>query len=389
MTSIAIAAPAPVPFVRSGPHVEVVSDYAALLGLKPAWDELVEEAGIEHPFLGHEWICTWWESFGTGKELCVLLVRDGGKLVGIAPLMRSETRMYGLRVRRLGTLYNPHVPRSDFIVAGPVQLACRALWRHLRDAERGWDVLELCQLPPGARALDELPALARADGFLTGTWCAPGSPYLPVAGSWDDYFGGLRAKHRSNLKNRLKRLGRLGEVKLETVSSADGLAPALEDGFRIEAAAWKGKAGTAIDAEAELRLFYTRLAERMAPQGRLRLHFLTVDGRRIAFGYSLFHEKRLYLLKPGYDPQYAQLSPSSLLQLKVLQDAFARGLAEYDFLGVDDAWKLEWTGAVRPHQWQYVFPRNATGALLRALKFGIVPALRRLAPRRPARDAAS
>jgi CelD/BcsL family acetyltransferase involved in cellulose biosynthesis len=389
MSPVAVAGSAPVPLVRSGPRVEVVSDFAALLALKPAWDELLEQANTQHPFLTHEWICTWWECFGTGKELRVLLVRDGAKLVGIAPLMRSETRMYGLGVRRLGTLYNPHVPRCDFIVAAAAQGACRALWRHLRDAERGWDVLELCQLPPGSRALAELPGTARGDGFLTGTWCAPGSPYLRVAGSWDDYFGKLRAKHRSNLRNRLKRLGQLGEVKLDLVSSADELSAPLEDGFRLEAAAWKGEAGTAIGARGDLRLLYTRLAERMARRGRLRLHFLTLDGRRIAFGYSLFHQNRLYLLKPGYDPRYAHLSPSNLLWLMVLRDAFDQGLAEHDFLGMDDAWKLEWTSAVRRHQWLYVFPRSATGALLRSLKFGIVPALRRLAPRRFARNGAS
>src|SRR3954469_22135119 len=187
MSSAVIAGPASVAFVRSGPRVEVVSDRAALPGLKPEWDELVARADVEHPFLSHEWICTWWECFGTGKELHVLLVRDGAKLVGIAPLMRSETRMYGLRVRRLGTLYNPHVPRSDFIVARGAQGAHGALWKHLRDHERGWDVLELCQLPPGSRTLAELPGLVRADGFPTGTWCAPGSPYLPIAGSWEDY----------------------------------------------------------------------------------------------------------------------------------------------------------------------------------------------------------
>jgi CelD/BcsL family acetyltransferase involved in cellulose biosynthesis len=379
MSTAAIAAPAHLPVTRSGRNVEVVSEHAALLRLQPIWDDLVERAGIEHPFLSHHWVSTWWECFGAGKELRILLVRDGASVVAIAPLMRSEARMYGVPVRRLGSLYNPHVPRCDFIVTGGAQWAYRALWDHLRNTERYWDVLELCQLPSGAGALTELPELARGDGFRTGTWCARGSPYLPIAGSWDEYFGGLRAKHRSNLRNRLKRLGRVGDVALEVVSSAGDAARALEDGFRIEAAAWKGEAGTAIDARPDLRRFYTRLAERMAHRGALRFHFLTLDRRRIAFGYSLCHKNRMYLLKPGYDPEYAALSPSSLLWQMVLRRAFDQGLAEHDFLGVDEPWKLEWTKAIRPHRWLYVFPRTARGELLHALKFRIAPALRRLA----------
>ena len=105
------------PPARAGQTVEVVSDLDGLLRLQPAWDELLEDADLDHPFLSHEWVRTWWECFGAGRELQVLLVKDGGRLVGIAPLMRSRERMYGLQVRRLGSLYNPHVPRSGFIVA--------------------------------------------------------------------------------------------------------------------------------------------------------------------------------------------------------------------------------------------------------------------------------
>jgi CelD/BcsL family acetyltransferase involved in cellulose biosynthesis len=105
MNAAAIAAPVHLPFARSEHKVEVVSDYAALLKLRSQWDELMEQAGIDHPFLSHEWVCTWWECFGAGKRLHVLLVKAGEKVVAIAPLMRSRKRMYGTRVRRLGTSF--------------------------------------------------------------------------------------------------------------------------------------------------------------------------------------------------------------------------------------------------------------------------------------------
>jgi CelD/BcsL family acetyltransferase involved in cellulose biosynthesis len=96
MNAAAIAAPVHLPFARSEHKVEVVSDYAALLKLRSQWDELMEQAGIDHPFLSHEWVCTWWECFGAGKRLHVLLVKAGEKVVAIAPLMRSRKRMYGV-----------------------------------------------------------------------------------------------------------------------------------------------------------------------------------------------------------------------------------------------------------------------------------------------------
>src|SRR5687767_5122557 len=87
--------------IDSSPAVEVVSDYELLVGLRPEWEALLARSGADHPFMSHDWICAWWESFGAGKTLYVLLVRSAGTLVAVAPLMLSEERMFGLRVRRL------------------------------------------------------------------------------------------------------------------------------------------------------------------------------------------------------------------------------------------------------------------------------------------------
>src|SRR5207248_1296569 len=51
----------------TGFTVEVISDYRAFLGLESSWNDLVHRAGIDHPFLTHEWVRTWWQCFGSGK----------------------------------------------------------------------------------------------------------------------------------------------------------------------------------------------------------------------------------------------------------------------------------------------------------------------------------
>src|SRR5437867_10191820 len=97
--------------------VEVVSDYQAFLDLEPGWNNLLQGAGIDHPFLTHEWVRTWWQSFGSGKTLHIIAVQRRGKLVAIAPMMLSKERIYGLNVRLLEFIYNKYTERFDFIVA--------------------------------------------------------------------------------------------------------------------------------------------------------------------------------------------------------------------------------------------------------------------------------
>lgn len=356
--------------------VEMVSDYRSFRELEPVWNRLVEEAGIDHPFLTYEWVLSWWECFGGGKTLHVFVVRAGSEAIAIAPLMLSRTRMYGFPVRLMEFLANVYTERFDFIIARRPADAYRAIWLALVSRQACWDVLRLCQVPDGSRTLEDLPGLARQAGFFTGRWPSSCAPYVPLIGSWDGYFDSLDRKHRANLRNRFTRLCRLGPVELETVTSCEQLDEALEEGWRLEAAAWKGNAGTAVGDRPELRRFYATLAQRAARRGWLHLHFLRARRRRIAFGYTLFFKNKLYLLKPGYDPRFAPFSPSNLLCCLALREAFARDAAEYDFLGENDPWKRKWAGRTRAHQWLFVFPRRLRARLLHFAKFTLAPMLK-------------
>lgn len=365
------------PVVAPDLRVETISDYRSFVNLEGDWNRLVEEAGIDHPFLKHEWVRAWWDSFGKGKTLHILVVRAGEETVAIAPLMASRARMYGLKVRRLEFINNVHTPRFDFIIARRQEEAYRAIWTSLLRQKRQWDLLELCQVPTASQSLKELPRIAVEGGSLIGIWPSERSPYVPLVGTWDGYFKGLKGHHRSNMRNRLKRLEQLGQVEMEVVTSGEQLEDALEEGLRIEAAAWKGQAGSAISSSAELRHFYKELAGIAAGRGWLRLYFLNVNGQRIAFAYTLCSGNKLYVLKIGYDPNFAAYSPCNVLTYMALRNAFELGLAEYDILGVDDKWKLDWTKEVRPHCWMFVFTDGLRARLLHWAKFQLVPRLKR------------
>jgi CelD/BcsL family acetyltransferase involved in cellulose biosynthesis len=274
-----------------------------------------------------------------------------------------------------------HTQRADFIVSPGCPRAYRAIWEHLREQRGKWDALVLPQVPSSSPTLEWLPRLAEGAGHDWGAWRAARSPRVVLDGTWETYEASLPRKHRSNLRNRFKRLAALGPVEREVVTGGPDLGAALAEGFVLEGAAWKAEGGTAIRCRPELEAFYTHLGERAARQGWLELQFLKVGGRRIAFGYALRFQDTLYLLKPGYDPAFAAYSPSSLLCALVLRDAFARGLRAYDLLGEDDEWKRAWTSQVRAHSWLFVYSRTWRGRLLHLLKFRLLPCVRRLRAR--------
>ena len=159
--------------------------------------------------------------------------------------MLCKRRLCGLPVRQLQFIWNVYAERFDFIIGHSAEAAYRVLLAYL-DARSDWDVLVLPHVPSGSRTLTDFPRLAAAEKRMRwGIQHSNDSPYQPLCESWEKYYESLDRKHRSNLRNREKRLRQLGSLSLEVVSSAENLAEALEDGFRLEAAAWKGEAGSA------------------------------------------------------------------------------------------------------------------------------------------------
>jgi CelD/BcsL family acetyltransferase involved in cellulose biosynthesis len=337
----------------------------------------VERARIEHPFLTFEWARSFWEAFGTGAQLRIVVVRERAEVVAIAPLMLVEERVCGVRLRLLCSLANDHTPRYGFIVPGAREDAYAAIWGELAGRRAEWDALRLIQLAAGSRTLERIARAAQADGFLVGLWPSSVSPFVVPRGSFEGYLAALPRQHRGNLRTRLRRLAELGPVAREVVASGP-LGPALDEGLAIEASSWKGPAGTAILGSAETRAFYAALAARAAERGWLRLEFLSVAGRRIAFDYSLRYARRHFLLKTAYDPAFARYSPYNLLCAQNLAECFEQRLLEFDFLGDAADWKERWARESRAHYWLFVLPERPLMRALHALKFSLLPRLQRI-----------
>jgi hypothetical protein len=279
-------------------------------------------------------------------------------------------RFYGIPVEAITAIYNPHTPRFDFILAAdaPREILYKLIWSELSNA--GCDVVVLQQVPAESNTLMSIERFARHDEWAVGWWAARRSPFIRLACGAEALD---RSRNHRYLRKRYERLSRFGAVDVEVITDSPEIHDAMRDGLRIEAAAWKGDQGTAILSNPDVTAFYTRLAEREAEQGNLRLSFLRVGGKRISFGYILRGQYTLYGVKIGYDPEYHAYSPGHMHLNLILKEAFANGYKEYDFLGADDDWKFDWTKESRAHHWLFLFANRLPHRLLHLLKFGIFP----------------
>lgn len=341
------------------------------------------------PFFRHEWFRIWWKTFGRGKKLVILMVRSAeGRLMMIAPLMEEQGVRVGIPCRIWSSMSNDHSCRFDFLI-GDVSDEERlriveAFADYLSARRPRVHLLELQDLPADSPALALLLSAASRRGQQSGLRPELQTPFIPIEGSWAAYYESISGHLRRNLRRRRRQLEEQGKIEVVCITGDAGsgglarLTDALQEGFRIEAMAWKGSAGTAIRENEEWADFYQEWAQTAAERGWLRLYFMKLNDQPIAFYFTLVYRRKLYYLKLGYDPAYARYSPGILLHQEILASAFDEKLTELDFLGPSMGWKEDWTRQIRPHVWVYLFQRGIIPETIFRIKFKLFPYLKQI-----------
>jgi CelD/BcsL family acetyltransferase involved in cellulose biosynthesis len=340
------------PQVRSAVSVPTTERHERIAAIAQEWDELADRLEAS-PFLRPGWTQAWLDAF-PDMSTTVLAVREGGELTAVLPLLRSRAL--------LTSPANSHTPLSGSIAAGagPAQALARAM------IEMRAPRTDLRSLDPGDPLLAQMRTLASELGRATIERVTDREPYVTLSGGLEAYEAGLPRKHRKEIRRMHRRLADEGEVTFEFADGSERLDSLLDEGFAIEGSGWKTDRGSAIAAVPQARRFYTAIARWAAERGWLRLAFLRLEGRPLAFDFCIEAGGSFYALKGGYDIEYRRFGPGSLLTYESLRRAFTAGLGSYEFLGTDDPYKLNWTATTRERVRLQVFSNSPTGRIQHA-----------------------
>jgi CelD/BcsL family acetyltransferase involved in cellulose biosynthesis len=316
--------------------------------LSSDWDALADRLGAA-PFLRPGWIAAWWSAFGKG-ELELLTSHRGGHLQALLPV-----------VHRRGTAASPsNWETPQFGLLSTDHSSAEAILNEL--FARRADLVSVGFLRAAEPDLDELRTAAEAARYRVLVRTLVRSPFVVVQGDWRVYERALSGNLRRDVGRCRRRLSELGRVSLDVTYDVARLAEA----FTIERSGWKGQYKTAISSRPETAEFYTRIASWAAERGWLRLIFLRLDDRAIAFHLAL-EESGAYLpLKGGFDSVFRRYSPGQLIIRATLERAFSIGLKRYDFLGGFEHYKRRWATEAHDRVLFQAFAPTPRGLAIRA-----------------------
>lgn len=312
---------------------EVLTKAADLARVTREWNALAEQFGT--PLLEGDWFTACAETLCDESDLCVVIVRLKGTIHAVAPLVIVRRGgVEWLEILGVSKLYEP---------AGFLYHDMEAL-KHVVDrvVSLGRPMM-LARIPAESPLRSVLRRSARFKYIAMHVGTAPAA-YVRSAENWEGFFCSISSQRRYDYQRKRKRLGQAGEVavRVESPGSSDALSHLLEEVCRIEGAGWKGRAGSALQSNDPVRNFITRYCEMACVRGIVRMCFLSVRGLPVATILGIEHSRRFWVLKIGYDEQWARCSPGIQITMETIRYAFEQGLEAYEFLGSEEPWQAMW-----------------------------------------------
>ncbi|WP_285711956.1 GNAT family N-acetyltransferase [Erythrobacter oryzae] len=299
-----------------------------------AWERLVARAAEPNPFFEPWYLLPSLRQWGEGVRVKAWL--HDGRLAGLMPVARPA-RYYGHPLTHASVwLHANAFCGVPLVAAGLEETFWEALLAHFdRRAARAL-FLHLPQMPaegPVVAALTRVLARSgrmhyvaaqEARAMLTGETSA--AAYLEAS---------MSAKKRKELRRQHTRLAEEGSLTFERLEGRDGVAEWTAEFLALEAAGWKGEAGSALASAPDTRALFEAALAGAAAAGRLERLALRLDGRAIAMLANFITAPGAYSYKTAFDEAYARFSPGMLLQLENLALLEREGIAWADSCAVE------------------------------------------------------
>lgn len=305
--------------------------------LQAEWEGILNLSPEPLPFLHPLWQRVWLEEFQEGRELLLLSVRDAGRLIGIAPLLRENGRLSLIGHYSI-------CDYMDFVVTpGLDREFFTTLLETLR--QQDWQELDLRGLREGSPTLFVLPGLAQDLGFQFSRDLEAVSPRVELPSTWSDYLAGLPGKERHELRRKLRRLFQQGDVEFRVLTSPQETGPGMDQFLRFMTESRYDKAQFMTQ---KMEQFFHHMVAALSEAGLVRLCMLELDSRAVASVLCFDLGGRLYMYNSGYDPTYSHLSVGLLCKALCLREAIDQRRRCLDFLRGNEPYKYDLGGRDQP-----------------------------------------
>ena len=315
--------------------------------LESEWGRLLEACEKDNFFMSWKWLSVWWHRYGFDLEWLLIGVRDGERLIGIAPfcikkvLYKKCIALREIQFIGSGLICSEHL---DFIsLPGRhnevLQKVCHFLFRDYKD----WDIAKLTDIFIGSKTTD----FFESQGAVIRNWTT--CPFIGLPGTYEEYLNGLSKKARYNARKKVKNLEKAVSIEYGIADESNRLDVfnALKNLHNLR---WQAKGMSGFFCDDTACSFHDEVI-RQVPPGNTELSYIKDrnTGAYLAIHYSFIWNQKVFLYQQGTNLDYHRYSPGIVLLVYNIKRYIKKGYDELDFMRGDEDYKFHWTRDCRPN----------------------------------------
>jgi CelD/BcsL family acetyltransferase involved in cellulose biosynthesis len=310
---------------------------ASIERLAVEWTALAGRAAEPNAYAEHWFVAASLPAMAAGRDVRLLEVRRGDRLIGVLPM--ANEKPYG----RLPVAFAQNWSHHHSFLGTPLVEAGeeRAFWAALLAAldETDWarNFLHLRGLVENGPVHLGLVAAARDRGRR----CA--IVHRRIRALLDSNLGpaayyerAIRQKKRKELRRLRARLAETGALSCRALDDPAQLGPWCDAYLGMEAAGWKGAAGTALAGDPRTARFFRNIVAAAWGAGRLQFLRLDAGDRPVAMLVNFLTPPGSFSFKTVFDESFARFSPGVLIQIENLNILDRPDIGWMDSCAMDD-----------------------------------------------------
>ncbi len=295
---------------------------ADLVSVASDWRELAGRALEPNAFYEPAFALAAGAAFG--RDVGAALVWAGDeprKLVGFFPA-RVVRRRYGLALPILEGWTHPYAPLGTPLVAREAAETVISVWlAHLAANAAQPGVLRLPLIVEDGPFAAVLAGVLRRLRMPFADFARHSRPQLVPGDDRGAYLDRAISAHRHReLRRSIRRLADQGALLFTASTEPEAVDKDVEDFFKLEAAGWKGEAGTAAARHDELRSFMKTAVRALGAEGKVAINRILLDGRAVAAAITLKSGDSAWYWKTAYDEKLARFAPGVLVSAALTED---------------------------------------------------------------------
>jgi len=330
--------------------------------IRNEWELLLDKSSCNNIFLTWEWIYSWRIEFNETKELCILEVRRGNKLIGIAPFYFEKLLpLVNWRILKVCGSDDLSPDYLDIIaIKENEKTVVEAVFKYLFEQEKGWVEAIFDNVLDKSNIAEHIN-ICRNQAIIQArhsTVC----PYLAIEGTFDQFLKKrFNRKKRYNLQRQVRILLTDKKLSFHKITSEKDLPSHLSNFFKLHAKRLKEKNLKSTFNTEKTKRFLLRFSKLALEKNSLGLYFLFDGNEPVCGSYCLIHKDKLYYYQSGIEPAWQKFSLGTTLLTLVIQECFSEKLLEFDFLKGAEEYKKTWMTGERIERKIVIYRKSFLG----------------------------